>query len=495
MKMQHWTQKVQRIRYWRGALLLTLLTLPWFCLTDAAVAQEDTQRLRIGQDTRDDVMVTVYNNNYGLVREVRRASLPTGTIELEVSDVAEKIDPTSVAFKSLTAPGQVGIYEQNYRYDLLSPDTLLERFIGRPIRITTIRQEKDRDIEVSRKGTLLSLNGGRIVQFGDGEVTINPPGSISVGEVPDNLLARPTLVWLLGNQHRGEQQLEISYLTNGMNWKADYVTIINAEDTALDLTGWVTLDNHSGTAYADAQLKLIAGDVRRVREEIRLGLNARGGLASKKKATPQFEEKSFFEYHLYTLGRRTTLVNNETKQMTLLEGLDVPAKKIYAVESPPWAVQASVRGAEKRDVQVMIEFENKKEHHLGMALPAGRVRVYKADTDASLQLIGEDKIDHTPKDEKLALIVGNAFDIVAERRQSDYRKIADNVVELEYELRIRNHKAEAVTIKILEHVYGDWEILKETHPHQKRDARTIEFQVPVEPDAEATLAYRVRVRW
>ncbi len=458
-------------------------------------AQDEALRLRIGQDSRESVMVTVYNNNYGLVREVRRADLPVGTLELEVSDVAEQIDPTSVAFKSLTAPGAVGILEQNYRYDLLSPDTLLERFIGRPIRITTTRRSTEGDdVEIERAGTLLSLNGGRIVQFSDGEVAINPPGSISVAEVPDNLLARPTLVWLLGNRQGGEQRLEVSYLTNGMNWKADYVAVINAQDTALDLTGWVTLENHSGTAYADAQLKLIAGDVRRVekRPKRRLHLAA---MAMEEGAARQFEEKSFFEYHLYTLARRTTLANNETKQMTLLEGLDVPATKIYAVESPPWTVQADVRGAEKRDVQVMIEFENREENNLGMALPAGRVRVYKADTDQSLQLVGEDQLDHTPKNEKIGLILGNAFDIVAERSRSDYRKIADHVVEMGYKITIRNHKDEPVTVNVIEHVHGDWEIIKESIPHQKRDSRTIAFEVPVQSDGETILSYRVRVRW
>ena len=332
------------------------------------------------------------------------------------------------------------------------------------------------------------------MRFSDGEVAINPPGSISVAEVPDNLLARPTLVWLLGNRRDGEQRLEVSYLTNGMNWKADYVAVINAEDTALDLTGWVTLDNHSGTAYDDAQLKLIAGDVRRVEERPeRRRLMA--AMAMEEGVPRQFEEKAFFEYHLYTLARRTTLANNETKQMTLLEGLGVPATKIYAVESPPWAVQVNVRGAEKRDVQVMIEFENREENNLGMALPAGRVRVYKADTDQSLQLVGEDKLDHTPKNEKIGLILGNAFDIVAERSRSDYRKIADHVVEMSYKIAIRNHKDQPVTVNVIEHVHGDWEIIKESIPHQKRDSRTIAFEVPVESDGETILSYRVRVRW
>ena len=461
----------------------------------SAGAQEP-QKLRIDADSREDVMVTVYNNNYGLVREVRRVTLPKGTLELEVRDVAEKIDPTSVAFKSLTAPFQIGIYEQNYRYDLLSPQTLLNKFVGRRIRISnTVLKNKSQIVE-SRQGKLLSTNNGNIVQFSNGEIAINPPGSISVAEVPEDLIAKPSLVWLLGNEWEDEQEIEISYLTNDMRWHADYVSVINPDDTELDLTGWVTLKNHSGTTFPNAALKLIAGDVRRVEPERKVRTMAGLGFANERMpSAPQFEEKAFFEYHLYTLGRRTTLANMETKQMTLLEGKGVPAQKKYIVESPPWARQATARGVEKRDVQVKIEFENKKENNLGIALPAGRVRVYKADTDGSLQLVGEDRVDHTPKDEKVRLLLGNAFDIVAERSQTDYRKISSNKAEFAYRVTLRNHKEEPVTINVMEHVWGDWKMLEESHDHTKRDASTIEFQVPVDADGEATLTYRVRVKW
>ena len=470
-----------------AALLLAVLAPP------PTPAAETPQNMRIGQQQRQEVAVTVYNNNYGLVREVRSADLPTGTIELEVSDVAEKIDPTSVAFKSLTDPEAVGILEQNYRYDLLSPSTLLEKFVGRKIRLTRVLERDGSEKEVVREGTLLSTHQGRVVQFDDGEIAINPPGSISVAEVPENLLSKPTLVWLLRNQHAGPQEVEISYLTNGMNWKADYVAVLNQTDTAIDVTGWVTLDNQSGATYEDAALKLVAGDVRRVKEEPEQKLAFSRAMAAGA-ARPQFEEKALFEYHLYTLGRRTTIAHRETKQMTLLEGRGAETEKIYAVESPPWAVQASVRGPAKRDVQVLIELKNSEENNMGMPLPAGRVRVYKDDDDGSLQLVGEDKIDHTPRDEKVRLLLGNAFDLVAERRKTDFRQIAADVHEMAYEVTLRNHKEEDVTIKVMEHVYGDWQILSKSHDFNKADVRTIVFPVKVPADGEVKLTYRVRVR-
>lgn len=459
---------------------------------DSGAASASPVKAAVDEQAQEDLMVTIYNNGYGLVREVRRVDLPIGTIELEYGGVAEKIDPTSVAFKSLTSPSDVLILEQNYRYDLLSPVSLLERFVGRTVKYTTYRMRNNSQVEETREGTLLSTNNGTVVQFGD-EIVINPHGSVTLSEVPEDLLSRPTLVWLLENQVAGPQRVETAYLTNGMSWKADYVAVVNADDSELDVTGWVTLENHSGTGYKEAAVKLVAGDVQRVQEPRPPVLDRRLAMAAM--AAPQFQEKAFFEYHLYTLQRRATVANNETKQMTLLEAADVPIKKLYIMDSPRWSAQAGAAGVAKSKLGVFLEFENSEEAGMGMALPKGRVRVYKADTDESLQLIGEDRIDHTPRDEKLRLKMGEAFDVVAERSQTNFRKIGQRSSETSFKVVIRNHKDEAIEATVMEHLYGDWAITQQSHPHRKIDATTIEFKIPVPADGEAELTYTARVNW
>ncbi len=457
-------------------------------------AEPSPKNLAVGGEAQEQVMVTVYNNNYGLVREVRKVNLPEGTVALEFRDVAEKIDATSVAFKSQTAPGKVAILEQNYRYDLLNPQTLLEKYVGKKITLHTQRMVNNTATMETAEGTLLSTNGGNIVQFGN-RLEINPQGSISVGTVPENLVSHPTLVWLLKNNFADEQKIETSYLTNDMNWKADYVAIINPEDTKLDLTGWVTLENKSGASYRDAKLKLVAGDVQRVAEARPMPMvKARGAMAADMAET-QFAEKSFFEYHLYTLDRPATLANNETKQMVLLQGSDVPLKKTFVLDSPAWNRGSGPKMAEKRKLAVMLEFENKKENHLGIALPKGRVRAYKADTDASLQLVGEDAIDHTPRDEKLRIKLGEAFDVVAERVQSDYRQYSEHSADLSYSVTVRNHKEEAIQAVAVERAFGDWKVIKESQPHYKRDSQTLEFTFGVPPNGETVLTYTVHVEY
>ncbi len=454
--------------------------------------------MAIGAEATQDLMVTVYNNGYGLVREVREIELPEGIIELEFRDVAQMIDATSVAFKSLTSPGDVGILEQNYRYDLLSPATLLEKFVGREVTVIDDRMDDKSTIDRERTGTLLSTNNGNIVQFRH-EIVINPRGTIALGEVPDDLLARPTLLWLLRNGKAGKQSVETSYLTNGMSWKADYVVVLGKDDDMLDITGWVTLNNNSGTAYRNALLKLVAGDVQRVVEN-RYNIEHLGTVGDDIFDViigdgEGFQEKSFFEYHLYTLGRRTTLANNETKQVTLLEGDDVAVRKSYILDSQMWKHAVKTNGTETRRMAVMIEFENKEENNLGMALPAGRLRFYKAADDGSLLLIGEEQIDHTPREETVRLKLGDAFDVVAERARTDYHYIGHRHAESDYQIGIRNHKDAPVTAIVRERAWGDWEIRSSSHTPERIDSRVVQFNVPVPARGETVLTYTVRVLW
>jgi hypothetical protein len=316
--------------------------------------------------------------------------------------------------------------------------------------------------------------------------------------LPENLVAQPTLVWLLRNRAARLQRVEASYLTGGLTWKADYVLVLNAADTASDLTGWVTLDNRSGTTYANAALKLVAGDVNRARDPRReqrlLELAARAAPVAD--ASRDFKEEGFFEYHLYTLDGRTTVKDNQTKQLALLAAADVPVQKrlIYWGAADYYRTSYGMPVSTQK-VGVYLDVKNSKENRLGMPLPRGKVRVYKADASGSQQLVGEDWIDHTPKDERVRIKLGEAFDVVGERTQRDWKKIAAGVYEVEWDVVLRNHKKEEQTVWVMEPVPGDWQVLSASHAGEKLEAHTLRFQVPVPGDGAAKLSYRVRLRY
>jgi hypothetical protein len=442
-----------------------------FCLVTLSTSPAD----------EGDVAVTIYNSNLALVKEVRTLNLQKGQITVPFTDVAAYIDPTSVHFTSLTAPGDVAILEQNYEYDLVSPSQIQEKYIDQNIRVFT---EGDHVFE----GTLLSSREGDLV-LSDSQGGIRTLKGTSILHIeypalPEGLMTRPTLVWLLQNERAGEHQTEVSYLTEGINWHAEYVAVVNPQDTQLQLGGWVSIDNRSGATYAEAQLKLIAGDVHRIEERVPTPVyRAKADLAAS--AAPQFEEKTFFEYHMYTLQRRATIKDKQIKQMSLFPNAHVEVQKIFTYDGRQ----------DERKVRVNLEFENSRKAGLGIPLPKGKLRVYKEDDDQSLQFIGEDRIDHTPKDEKVRVYLGDAFDIVGERRVTDHERISDRVREEGIEITLRNHKEVGVTVVVIEHLYGDWDILTSSQEYRKKDARTIEFDMPVSSDGESILSYRVRYRW
>jgi hypothetical protein len=444
--------------------------------------------LQSSAEDRQSVAITVYNQNFGLVREVRDVTLTRGEVELEFGDVAASIQPETVHIRSARGDG-LRVLEQNYQYDLLNPQKLLEKYVGRAV--TVYRYNESTGREQPFEAEVLSVNQGTILRIGE-EITFNFPGRFSFPEIPENLIARPTLVWLLDSRD-GRQELEVSYLAGGLNWKADYVFVINADDSAGDLTGWVTLANQSGATYEHAELKLVAGDVQRVAE--RAG-RPQPQLEAMRVAEAEFQEESFFEYHLYTLARPTTLRNNEQKQVTLLEAANVGVQKRLLFYGQPYYYRGSHgQVMSNQKVGVYLDFENSEDENLGMPLPKGVVRVYKADGSGAQQFIGEDQIDHTPRDERVRIKMGEAFDVVGDRRQMEWRAVSSCVSESAWEIELRNHKDEQAEVQVWEPVGGDWEILSSTHAATRVDSRTFTFAVQVPARGSVTIEYRVRVRW
>ena len=448
-------------------------------------------------ENQEKVAITVYNSNIGLVKDTRTLRLPRGASQLRFMDVSQQINPATVHIKSITAPNAMNIIEQSYEYDLLNPQKLLDKYVGQELTLVLRRIENNTERLVPTRATLLSNNAGQVWQI-EGQIVINPTNiaEIRFDRLPQDLIAKPTLVWTLNNTGPETHTVEASYLTQGLNWRADYVVVVNQNDTKADLNGWVTLTNNSGTAYRNAELKLVAGDVNRVQDQVQMAKSMRAMEAAAAAPQPQFQEQSFFEYHLYTLQRTTTVKNNETKQINLLSAANFNVKKELVLNGQQYYYQGYNNPGEpiKEKVGVYIEFKNSKENDLGQPLPAGVIRVYKADQSGSQQFIGENRIDHTPKDESVRVKLGDAFDVVAERKQTDYKAISRRVFEYAYEIRIRNHKDEAITVVVNEPIGGDWEIVNSTFPAEKTAAFAARFNVPVAKDGEAVLSYRVRVK-
>ncbi len=483
--------------------LISLLrhALALVMITGIVAIDAGGQSQSAGQSTIDDqqsVAITVYNSNLGLVKDTRTLRLPRGASQLRFMDVAQLIDPTTVHIKSLTAPNSLQVIEQSYEYDLLNPQKLLDKYVGRELTLVLRRVENNSERLVPVQATLLSNNAGQVWRI-ENQIVINPTNvaEMRFEQLPVDLIAKPTLVWSLNNSGADSHRVEASYLTTGLNWRADYVVVVNQDDTKADLNGWVTLENRSGAAYRNAELKLVAGDVQRVRDVAKRELEMmRTDRVCCRAACPEFQEKSFFEYHLYTLQRPTTIKQNETKQINLLSGSGIGVKKELVLNGQQFYFQGYNNPGEpiKEKVGVYVEFKNSKENNLGQPLPAGIVRVYKADDTGAQQFVGENRIDHTPKDESVRIKLGEAFDVVAERKQTDFKTIARRVWEYAYEIRIRNHKEQPVTVIVNEPIVGDWEIISSTFPAQKTAAFAARFSIPVAKDGEAVLSYRVRVR-
>jgi len=446
---------------------------------------------------------------YAIVKQERTIKLGQGRSTIRFTDVASQIEPTTVSFASITDPVSTHVLEQNYEFDLVSPDKLLRRFIDREITVNT------------NKGTLLNstMDAGTmrmVLREGSGEIRIlNGFNDIRLPELPQGLITKPTLVWDVFTEKPGEHRTRVTYEARAMTWWADY-NVVFAEDKdansgLLDIGAWVSILNQSGATYPDAKLKLIAGDVHRAPQPTPPRAAAKGYAMEMKAAAGAdggFEEKAFFEYHLYTLGRPTTLPDNSTKQIELFPtARKVPCEKVMlyyglgsrypAYGSPMMDRNFGLQSNPK--VDIYLKFKNEKAIGMGMPLPSGRIRVSKLDpADETLEFIGEDAIDHTPKDEQVLIKMGSAFDVVGERKQTDFAVDSNrNWMDETIEIKVRNHKEEKVKVIVKENLYRwtNWQITKKTHEFEKIDSRTIHFPLEIDKDGEATIRYTVHYTW
>jgi hypothetical protein len=468
---------------------------------------------------RTSVDLTVYNTNLALIREERTINLEKGMNRVVVPDIPATIDGTSLHFSSRTDASAVRVLEQNFQYDLVHHAKLLEKYVGKEVEFVRLHEQTKEEYTVKarllatgwqvQQGSNAFYYSGQMIAEVNGKVEINPSGRLVLPNLPEGLILKPQLEWLVSNTKAGAHKTEISYLANQLSWNCDYVAVLSSKDNQLDLTGWVTLKNNSGTSFKNAGLKLVAGDVNVVRPSYDDMRTMAMKSVAAEAAQPQFTQKELFEYKLYTLQRRTDLGDNETKQIELTSAHDVAAKKVFIYDGLADNWRYWYRNYSYRDqgnfgqqsnpkVGVFVMFKNEEKAGLGIPLPKGKVRVYKRDDEGKEQFIGEDQIDHTPKDEELRLYLGNAFDIVGSRVQKDFRTVVSgHVYDETFEIKVRNHKAENVEVLVYEHPWrwNQWEITRHNTEWEKVDQSTIKFPVMIKKDEEKTITYTIRYSW
>jgi hypothetical protein len=473
------------------------------------------------QDLLQDQLNNAYNSGsvvyapgYGVVRELRKMSLIAGLNRLEFTDVASGIDPTTVSFQSLTAPDSTSVLEQNFEYDLTNADKLLQKYLDRHVVLTLTQAGTSKTPVPPISGKLLSSAGGSyIVQTDDpmlplAIVSSQNVTSVRLADSGTKLVSKPTLNWKVSSKTPGRHEVLVTYQTDGLTWRADYNLLLSENENTADLSAWVTMLNSSGIAFPEAKLKLVAGNVQRFispdranRSPVANTLFA-GGAAT---ADSGFKEKGFFEYHLYTLGRATTLANNSTKQIELFPPkTGVPVEKVYVYYGIPTDQQAQVLQSPQTDrtfgtetnkrIDLYVRFKNAEANHLGSPLPAGRMRVYKTDpADGNREFVGEDVIQHTPKDEEVLVRLGTAFDLVGERIQTDYQDTPHTITE-SFRITVRNHKDQPARVIVKENLYRwfNWEITESSEKWEKKDYRTIHLPIDVPANGEKKLTYTVK---
>ncbi|HEY3147044.1 MAG TPA: DUF4139 domain-containing protein [Dongiaceae bacterium] len=456
-----------------------------------AVSSSAFAETPVGADKQTAVAVTIYNNDLALVRDSRTVTLTQGENDLAFIEVSAGIRPETAL---LTGRGaQLDIVEQNFDFDLLTPQKLLEKSVGQTIRV--VRTNPQTGADTTEDATVLSVAEGQVVlKIGD-RIEVTPPGRLVYSAVPANLRDRPTLVVKVDSKQAGDVPVDLSYLTHGLSWAADYVAELSPDEKTINLNGWVTLTNMSGIAYKDAKLQLVAGEVNQYQPQppaapMMEAMDAVGGVRQK------MVEQAAFEYHLYSLDRPTTLKQNQTKQVALLAADAIPVEKQYVLANVAQLGNnygTRIGETQRVNAEVRMKIQNEEASHLGIPLPAGVVRVYKADSDGNAIFVGEDHIDHTPNKEELNLMLGRAFDVTARGKQVSYSRIADNVYENAYEIEVKNAKKEPITVAVREYVPGDWKMLEESVKSTKPDSATAEWQLQVPAEGSAKLSYRVRI--
>jgi hypothetical protein len=455
----------------------------------AALAQAD--EISVGTDRQTSVAVTIYNQDLALIRDARTVDLHAGANDIAFVDVSAGIRPETAL---LTATGGgLTVTEQNFDFDLLTPQKLLEKSVGTTIRV--IRTNPTTGADTAEDAKVLSVaNDQAVLQIGD-RIETAIPGRLVYSAVPSNLRARPTLVTKANSDKAGPTPVALSYLTRGLSWQADYVASLSADEKTIDLNGWVTLTNPRGVTYKDAKLQLVAGQVNQVQEAMR-NRDVIMPMAAAAAPVPKMVEEAAFEYHLYRLDTPTTLKENQTKQVALMAAAKVPVTKQYLITDAAnvWGRYSTSFGEGDRvNATVKLKFVNDEPSKLGMPLPKGVVRVYKADSQGEAVFVGEDQIDHTPKNEDVNLTLGQAFDITARAKQTDFEQISERVYENEYEVEIKNAKPDKVTVDVREAIPGDWKVVKESQEHKKLDASTAQWLVDVPANGSTKLTYRVRM--
>jgi hypothetical protein len=467
------------------------LTATLACGAAAAQFASDAQEISLATSSRTSLGITIYNDGQALVRDARRVTLARGPQTVAFREVAATIRPETASLKAVGGGG-FDLLEQNFDFDLLTPTALLRKYVGR--QVTVIHTNPATGAESSEQATVLATNDGVVLRYRD-RIETAVAGRLSFSDVPANLRDRPTLSMLLDAAHGGEQQVELTYLANQVGWKADYIANLNPEATRMTLNGWVTLTNQSGTAYQNARLQLVAGTLNRVAGEIKP--MAIQQLAAKASRAADLSEEKLGDYHLYTLPRATTIEDNQTKQVALLSASDVPVQREYVLQNNAvdWWYQARRPDMQKGlKPSVYLRFENRG-GELGIPLPAGVVRAYMPDSGGGSQLIGEDSIAHTAKGEQVSLRLGEAFDLTADRVQTDFRAVTEHSRQSSYRIELRNADSKPVVVTVREPLHGDWRIASETQEHVKESAGSVAWQVHVPADGKAVLEYTAVVSW
>jgi hypothetical protein len=471
--------------------LIPSAALGGFALLTALAAADTAERITTNAD-RQALNLTVYNGGIALVHDTRRLELHGGLEHIAWRDVGAQIQPVTALLESKTKPGSVRVVEQNFDYDVLQPSAILDKYVGREV--TVVHDKALPGQPQQERAKLLSTYNGIVLQYAN-RIETSVDGRIVFPALPSDLRDQPTLVLDLAEAGAGTQDLDLSYITGGLTWRADYVGVVNSAEDRLNLNGLITLSNQSGTSFNDARLQLVAGNVNIVNppseNQMRIMARPQSGAFQ---GPQQIQEQSYFEYHLYTLSHPTSVLNKQTKQVSLLSAHDIPLRKTLEMRGGPDYYRNAANGDLGQHVKlgVYLTFTNKG-GDLGIPLPGGIVRLYKNDEQGTSQFLGSDNIDHTPRNEDVRLHVGDSFDVTANRKQTNFHIAGPYRYDSSYEFTISNAKTVPQDVLVVEPIPAEWTILSESSPHEKSSSNTATWHIRVPADGKTTLTFTVEV--